>query len=171
MAPGDRENQQHSHAQGGEEHEDGGAVSRRERTGLLKSEAAALVGCRVGGGEAPGENAEFGCGLRARDARAEASDDGEPVKVARLAITAGDAGRQLIKISERDPKLGVEGDIDAAKLRRSDAHDGEGPAGKGDGFAENGGVRGETALPEAVAEDNNGETVLVAGKTAAKRHA
>jgi len=84
----------------------------------------------VGSGEALGESTEFGCGLCPRDARTQASDDGEPVRGARVA--AGNAGRQLLKISERDPKLGVEDEVEAAKCRRSDADDGEGPAGKGD---------------------------------------
>ena len=136
---------------------------------MIKEEAAVFVGLRVGGCETLGEGFELGGGLRARDAGTQAGDDGEPVLIA--CIAAGNAGSKLLNVAERNPKLRIENEIQAVEAWRRDAHNGVGLAGKKDGLAENGGIGGKAMLPEALAKDDDGETLFVGDETSAEGHA
>lgn len=136
---------------------------------MIEEEAAAFVGSWVGGSETLGEGFEFGGGLRARDAGIESSDDGEPVLVA--VVAAGDAGSELLNAAKRDPKLRIKNEVESVEAAGCDAYNGVRLAGKKDRFAEDGGIRIETMLPEAVAEDDDGEMLFVGSKTTAEGHA
>ena len=85
--------------------------------------------------------AEFGGRLIAGDAWFETAGDVDPVEEAGFVV--GEVGNQLIHIAESDPELGVEDEIEATEDGWSDAYDGEGTTGEGDGFAEDGWVSSE----------------------------
>ena len=57
--------------------------------------------------------------MRACDARIEAGDDGKPVIVA--GIAARDARSELVNISERNPELRIENEIEAVEARGCNA--------------------------------------------------
>ncbi len=109
-----------------------------------------------------------GGGLRAGDAGLEACDDGEPVGVARGSV--GDAGSELFDVAEGNPELRVEYEFEAVKAGRRDSDDGEVMAGENNGLADDGGVGGEAALPEAMAENDDRKLFLAGQKAAAERH-
>ena len=77
---------------------------------------------------------------------------------------------KLIEVSERYPEFGVEGSVEPVKSGRGDSDDGERPAGKHNGAAEDRRVGAKTALPQAVAEHDDGRAFFVADKAPAERH-
>ena len=103
---------------------------------MIEEEAPALVGFRVGSCETLSEGFEFGSGLRAGDAGIKASDDGKPVILTRVA--AGNAGGELLNVAERHPELWIENEVESVEPAGGDTDDGVRPAGKSDGFAEDG---------------------------------
>lgn len=135
---------------------------------MIEEEAAAFVRLRIGDCETLGKGFEFSGCLRARDAGIQTSDDREPVLIA--CVAAGNAGSELLNVSEGNPKLGIENEIEAVEAAGSDAYNGIGLAGKADGFADDSGIGGETMLPEALAKDNDGEILFVGAEAAAEGH-
>lgn len=123
----------------------------------------------LGLGKALGQHLEFSRGLGGRDAGPESRHHRYPVVRARLEISG--LRLQIVRLAERKPKFRLEGRVEAAEGMRRHAHHGERPAGKRDGFAGQGRIGGETALPKAVAEDNDRQALLVTRETAAQRHA
>ena len=136
---------------------------------MLEAELEVFFGGGVGGAEVFGEGCEFGGRLIAGDAGFETSGDVDPVEEA--GVVVGEVGNQLIHIAESDPELGVEDEIEAAEDGWSDAYDGEGTTGEGDGFAEDGWVSSEAMLPETVAEDDDGGLLFGVEEAAAESHA
>jgi len=136
---------------------------------LIEEEASSFVGLRVGGCETLRESLEVGGGLRARDAGIEAGDDGKPVGVTGIAV--GNAGCELLNVSERNPELWIENEVESMETAGRDADNGVGLAGKSDRFAEDGGIGGKAMLPESVPEDDDGEMLLISSETSAESHA
>ena len=103
-----------------------------------------------------------------RDAGLETSSDGNPVVVARVEMAS--VGEELVEIADGNPELRIEDEIETAEKGRSDADDGEGAAGKGDGLAEDVGIGVEASFPDTIAENDDRGILFVGEEAAAEGH-